>query len=704
MTKLSLTQLDYDKMNKYINENPNSFLFGFGPKAETYMRYYNSETIEKIAWGKYYKKEGNIKDEDIHYEFTRYIISLAIYHAYIEKYIDKIFFDKEKLNPFLTNFFEYDDKKNALILKYKPESHIESDMMGLPKEQGEPGELDDPIEKGSQMISGPQVSYGQPVFGQQGGKNDVINNMLNELANQITNIQNYINNKKHQKGGGDTYLIDLVKPPSDCGTIWFSPTESLLKDESAEFWCSIAIYRIYIEAKNMMIRGDNKIYIGTKTFNIDLKMLSDEINKPFSAQYHALGKRILQEAGPEKIVSLATGAMFWRNDKGELMTYYDGKQIVVEADGSDPLGKKLTKRDQCFTTGFEPGTKCHEFIYECLLSNNKNDINKCIEKMKISKSIGELKDYDKFIKDPRHPSTFGLMLRKLNFDTYEEYSQELGKKIVKYEDVYSWMRKQGIDLKMHETVQEYLNNVVRFVNNNPAILNKNIPNESKLEETNWLNKIIPMRYVITDQKKKQKSHWEKLLESLKIKPYVSSFLPSKMLPYPFAKPVLPFVSPSFVGGAEMKMSDLFERTFNSLQNQMNAYNKTIDSKNVNEMNKDINKMKHLEEKISEKLNNMYGILEKINQVGDFNEGTVNMDELMEIEKTYEEHIDEMHTIQKRLIEAFKYVAYGMPVVVVGDVMGEKLEESEKKYKESLSNPPFFTAREPKAKEGRRVEL
>jgi hypothetical protein len=141
---------------------------------------------------------------------------------------------------------------------------------------------------------------------------------------------------------------------------------------------------------------------------------------------------------------------------------------------------------QCYNTGV-PTDQCPKFMFECLLGDNPNATQICIEQLKASGNFIDAAKND--IKN-LHPILALRILQQFGFRKYQEYDHVASMPLYKVECVNSWTKhylaknvgaeqiKQMISDENSRTLLTYLDLIVQFVNANPAILNKNYTGSS----------------------------------------------------------------------------------------------------------------------------------------------------------------------------------------------------------------------------------
>jgi len=184
-------------------------------------------------------------------------------------------------------------------------------------------------------------------------------------------------------------------------------------------------------------------------------------------------------------------ANIWKQDaSGNFYKEIDGKKILFGMDSPDT--KMILKANHnCYSSLYKgaQGTQdeCRDYMYNCLLNSDENALEKCITRLK-------MENFDKVTKDEIngiHPVIALRTLQKLGFRKYKADDLTCGMKLFKIECVNSWLENMKTSNLNTTVVQnivtgnvmliKYLNLLAQFVNANPGILNKdyNGPTDEK---------------------------------------------------------------------------------------------------------------------------------------------------------------------------------------------------------------------------------
>lgn len=156
----------------------------------------------------------------------------------------------------------------------------------------------------------------------------------------------------------------------------------------------------------------------------------------------------------------------------------DGKPTKVPYGLSDPAGINLLKKNNsCASTGVSAtGADCRNYIINCILADNKDDFTSCMLDNKdfYKSSVDEIKN--------THPLMALETLRKFGFRKHWVYDSIAGTKILKVESLAHWIKNflptkfPAADIqesiRTNENLLTYLRLLSEYVNSNPGILNK----------------------------------------------------------------------------------------------------------------------------------------------------------------------------------------------------------------------------------------
>lgn len=175
--------------------------------------------------------------------------------------------------------------------------------------------------------------------------------------------------------------------------------------------------------------------------------------------------------GEEVILSIdnLNSARLGRNPAGDFEVYdADMKNVVISSEKLDDAG--IAKE------GLPNGVDAAKYFQECLVNGDANSMEKCLTTSFASA------DFDVVISS-MHPVVALRTLQKFGFRKHKVYVAELGRELWMVENVHHWKANylnkhftNDLVLKMFSNknakIVTYLNSVASYVNQNPAILNK----------------------------------------------------------------------------------------------------------------------------------------------------------------------------------------------------------------------------------------
>lgn len=180
-----------------------------------------------------------------------------------------------------------------------------------------------------------------------------------------------------------------------------------------------------------------------------------------------------------RMLSMLDRNIISRDANGKLMITVDGK--TVEYGQEDDYTRKILKASHncygTYTNGDD--AQCKKFIFECLLSQDENALEKCLADKKLTADFFKVATDD--IKN-LHPVLALRILQQFGFHKYEEFDDVAGMKLWKVESVKNWLKtvlqpkypnlSSMINQPGQDHILGYLDLISQYVNANPAILNK----------------------------------------------------------------------------------------------------------------------------------------------------------------------------------------------------------------------------------------
>lgn len=196
----------------------------------------------------------------------------------------------------------------------------------------------------------------------------------------------------------------------------------------------------------------------------------------------------LDEADKEWLFGLDQSDDYYWKD-GKLYTTIGNKEVTVES-----LLEKLNKNEYCYSSGIEMSSDdCQNFIYNCVLKG-KQDLSGCLPILKRKDAFKNVAPYK--LKSV-HPRVAQYILYRFRFAKVKGTDRE-GNEIDLIEKCDTWQDRLESEfknedvcnaIKENEHLIKYLGFLVKYVNMNPSIINRNYkakytPSGEKFEEEN----------------------------------------------------------------------------------------------------------------------------------------------------------------------------------------------------------------------------
>lgn len=236
---------------------------------------------------------------------------------------------------------------------------------------------------------------------------------------------------------------------------------------------------------------------------------SESSNRSFTYDINRYLPSLLEDIVKATLNATTTGKLskFWDEepmfDSNENFTRVDGVIGKMENGAFVPYNEGSAKYDEsksqrCAGTLFKDGVaadeKCSDYISKCLDSGNPSDISACKDFMKSANFWQDTKDEVKNM----NPNIMVTTLEKFGFN--KKTININSKNLIVFEDFNSWVEKiknKGITdvteiaaIKGNEQLKFYLDAIVKRINSNPAILNKQL---FKSADATDYNTIIQLR-------------------------------------------------------------------------------------------------------------------------------------------------------------------------------------------------------------------
>jgi len=416
-------------------------------------------------------------------------------------------------------------------------------------------------------------------------------------------------------------------------------------------------------------------------------------------------------------ISLIDKGIWRRNYQGEYFKNVGGKEVRYNADDSET--KKLFQaKNMCYSTmvNDESIQKCREeYIMGCLLNDDAKSLENCIKKLKrTTQWIEKVKNEINNI----HPLVAVRTLQKFGFKTSTVNDEQAGMQLVKVDNVERWLKdtikdtlkdnpQQMMAILENDILLQYLQLLSDYVNGNPGILNRGYGGTSEeavgmLKESSLIRALgIPAR---KEPSRKEEVRYELgLLKNNFNTNYIGTLLKMQKNPFfvtmndkvysPFGNAIHPgvrvLVPAAQRGGNNDKMqwvlrkmnnetgttsvvgAKLIKEIFNQTVQELNARNKHLHEKDLENIQKRLNNMVKQEEEL---LRTVYYIDEYnklLDSLRDYNPKTLNIEGL----KNLVERHSKLHT---------RYYDSGKTLVQILEQIQKLLGEEDNKSRKTIS--------------------
>mgnify|MGYP001314957855 CR=1 FL=1 len=474
-----------DLISSINDEDPN--------KIRDYPRALNIMRAED-----YKIKDPNMRNEDIHNDFTDFIISTALFHKLIEK--------KDGSDPNAKKFLE-NVLKNWSSLSQYSKKFYKKFVSFRKKENNKYVKLDPETEYFDEKnINKYQVVINKT--GPKGGK-------IPSFTNMIPLYAQFFNDIWATSYPDDKPVVVKIKSGDEIAQRISEHLKNIYGFEIKGGGISVEEFNPFREIQSVQKGGGNYpkgifkvIYNlffnnsgGVVIMNPPTKWNQNVINKIFNISIDKLIlNRLFHKKKPEirptetekfePCISMVDKHV-WNIDETGKWYVFDTQGKKVYYDENDPKTIQLLKSNfRCYSSAlnFENDEQCEKYMTQCLLSQNSKEVSECIEFWKKS-------DYFKVTKSEiskMHPLVAKSTLAKFGFREHEVYDPIAKMNIKKVESVDHWLKEQlhkkFSEVATNETgnksladvIQEnqmlidYLQMLVDYVNSNPKILNTDI--------------------------------------------------------------------------------------------------------------------------------------------------------------------------------------------------------------------------------------
>jgi hypothetical protein len=358
-------------------------------------------------------------------------------------------------------------------------------------------------------------------------------------------------------------------------------------------------------------------------FNI---RIDDLVRKRFFAISHAEVSAEPSEEGPEKYATLnmSSANVISRDSNGNFYKEVNGRKVPIGRDDQETINV-LKANNYCFGTYVNGSTDdCNKFIFEALLSQDADALDKVLTEMKQKQNFFKVATDD--IKN-LHPVLALRILQQFGFHKYQVYDDSAGMSLWKVESVSHWLKnymadrfttlelQQMITANDQHYILSYLELVSQYVNSNPAILNKNYSGSSeealgKLKKSEYAERLgldwdIKLKSsVFSDSITRLRSH---LASRSKFSPFL---VVSNRVATPFGRTLAPGMTLLTGGGAtcdlaikklnsagQLSGSQMIKVYLDSVLRELSNRNKTLSVNDRKNIESTFNKYRELESEL-----------------------------------------------------------------------------------------------------------
>jgi hypothetical protein len=494
------------------------------------------------------------------------------------------------------------------------------------------------------------------------GKLYNIEEKVDEINDQ--NAIDYRINLKKTITGDVVFSNALPLLPAGGANIWIYANTRITVAEQEVFKCIYS--QIYgnnpsVEPRQIIDIANNNI-VGLSLSHPVITF--DTTETYFNFDLDGLFKSILKEAiqapigsdvddFPEDTIEVDnqfTGRAYY---KGGILMWKDGDEEKKVEDYD-----YLTKRHKCFSTQLGINEEeCTNYIFKCVFSTKDDNYTDC-EAVFSRRDIFP-KDISVF--NNAHPYIMFRTVQKLKFLA----KKEIVDKIVlnKLESLDDWIKRHKADtnsavhtlaitIEGNVDAQNYLKNLVSYINGNPEIINKNYK-----KKEGSLGKVNPEdpyglsypRRLITDMSLQQ-------LGTIINNTNKNLFVKNS----PLGLMMGPYLFNGMVGGSQMFTVDNTPRGWKALSNtlavyrrKLVTYNKSLSPNTERKLKAKIEDVKKYEESTAKYINYIKQYNEIIEKLGDYTQNTsLSMAELMEVvNNNYNKLIEKKSRKEGQIISA-----------------------------------------------------
>ena len=393
----------------------------------------------------YDNKPPEMSNNDIHPDFTDFIIRTALFHRSVDKVTkfesskvlwDDIYMKWDTLSPESQKFYN----ANLMFMKYTENSWVDILSNGVDKKIN--------FNNHSEY----RISFKK--------KN---------IKDECPNFYNFIP-KIDKKIFNNIWFTD-----KDGNKTHFDESDSSIEYTNTlkQLYCDVFNGKSDGKFKNLPDKFNNSNY-QNKIFNVNVDKL---IRRRLYKLHNEVSGKTQSQLPSGPLIDMVYKNIWFRDASGKLYMN-DAKGQRIDYGMDDPSTIHALKADNnCFTTLVKVDKNmCTKYMHECLLDADPSGISECIR-------FWKEKDFYDVSKDEihkMHPLVALRTLQKFGFREHEVYDTECGKKIKKVETKDHWvkniMKKKLKDsfvvIEDNDKLLNYLQLLTEYVNANPGILNR----------------------------------------------------------------------------------------------------------------------------------------------------------------------------------------------------------------------------------------
>jgi hypothetical protein len=385
----------------------------------------------------YNKKEPGMKDNDVHYEFTDFIINLAL-------------------------FQRQSQPRRQMQQAEAQQAQAQAQQAQAQAQQAQ-----------AQQAQAQQGIYSPPMS-QYGGQNV---SAIKDVIPKFTKKDNIF---------GDIWYTDSNGRRQKISTAGW--VEDANDSNGAQNFFKNLLAATYRGKKEVQVTGAPAGVVSVNApvnFNPNWKRFDLDADSVVRKRLFAIQQELKQPAKVQGPVISFTDKNIWKVDETGRLYMEEGGKRVYYGENDEGSMKVLKQNFKCYSTFANvSGAECDKYVNQCLLSNDADSLKTCIEMWKrkdfYTASTDEIKNM--------HPMVALRTLQKFGFMAKPVEDSELKITIKKVESVDHWVKRvlsktfgqqksnageslQSI-IEGNENILNYLRLLVEYVNGNPSILNR----------------------------------------------------------------------------------------------------------------------------------------------------------------------------------------------------------------------------------------